>query len=201
MFRAYVLEVVTCTVSLQYMYIIMQLNLFSSNRYPIPLISKIPKPKPVCMPRSPQLAEGYVSQIQLYLKPIQTATEALNWTINTGTKKEKTLLPVATNHDKAVENYTNALKPIKALFVAWLNRSIVYGLSLGCGTLWSEVEPEAKKPATKKPKKWLAVAASDMGHSSFCSEAVCELSHASRYVYFTSLVMWPPPVTWCCTYS
>ncbi|CAE7852795.1 unnamed protein product [Symbiodinium microadriaticum] len=73
-------------------------------------------PDPTKRKVSPQLAEGYVSQIRLYQQPIETATEALDWKMISGSKDEATLEPLVRVLDKAIENYASALRPIKALF-------------------------------------------------------------------------------------
>lgn len=108
------------------------------------------------MPRSPQLADGYVSQIQLYRKPMEAATEALDWKMISGSKDEATLDPLCKSLDKAIENLGTALRPIKALFAAWINLCtcvilVVWSVGL-CEVIRSrpEVEPDTKKPAKKQ---------------------------------------------------
>ncbi|CAE7355079.1 unnamed protein product, partial [Symbiodinium necroappetens] len=68
----------------------------------------------VCTPS--QLADGYISQIQHYRTPVDAAIEALDWKMISGFKDEATLDPLAKKLDKAIEDYNNALKPVKALF-------------------------------------------------------------------------------------
>lgn len=64
------------------------------------------------------MASGYISQIRLYQAPMEAATEALDWRLVEGAKDEAALLPLVQTLEKAVESYTNAVRPIKALFAA-----------------------------------------------------------------------------------
>ncbi|CAE7392729.1 Rrbp1 [Symbiodinium sp. CCMP2592] len=73
---------------------------------------------------SGDLAKGYISQIHLYQSPMEKATEALDWKLVEGVKDEATLAPLVTTLDTAVENYGNAIRPIKALFVAQLHNCL-----------------------------------------------------------------------------
>ncbi|CAE7783923.1 F5, partial [Symbiodinium necroappetens] len=68
--------------------------------------------------KSETLASGYISQIRLYQAPMEAATEALDWRLVEGAKDEAALLPLVQTLEKAVESYTNAVRPIKALFAA-----------------------------------------------------------------------------------
>ncbi|CAE7780220.1 unnamed protein product [Symbiodinium sp. CCMP2592] len=73
-------------------------------------------PEPALRKMSSQLSEGYISQIQLYRKPMEDATETLDWKVISGAKDAATLEPLVKALDKAIEDYNNALKPIKGLF-------------------------------------------------------------------------------------
>ncbi|CAE7919828.1 F5, partial [Symbiodinium necroappetens] len=70
----------------------------------------------VLLALSKQLAEGYVSQLKHYQGPIEAATDALDMKLIEGCKDEKSLQPLMTVLDTAVENYTTAVRPIRALF-------------------------------------------------------------------------------------
>ena len=70
---------------------------------------------PVPKPRSKQLAEGCLSQIQLYQTPVEAATDALDMKLVQGAKDETSLQPLMTGLEKAMEDFSNALRPIRAL--------------------------------------------------------------------------------------
>ena len=67
-------------------------------------------------PRSKQLGDGYLSQIKLYQAPVEAATDALDMKLVQGAKDEASLQPLMTQLEKAMEDFANALRPIRALF-------------------------------------------------------------------------------------
>ncbi|CAE7699681.1 F5 [Symbiodinium sp. CCMP2592] len=68
--------------------------------------------------KSEALAQGYISQINLYKDPLEKATEALDWKLVEGTKDEASLAPLVTSLEAAVESYASAVRPIKGLLVS-----------------------------------------------------------------------------------
>lgn len=80
-------------------------------------------------PRSKELADGYLSQIQLYRTPVEAATDALDMKLVQGAKDETSLQPLMNSLDKAMEEFGNAMRPIRTLLETMLAVSLIKTLN------------------------------------------------------------------------
>ena len=67
------------------------------------------------------MAEGYLSQIDFHIVPVQEKTDALDMKCVEGVKEEAQLKPLVDDVSKAIDNYGVAIKAIKTLYVSWRN--------------------------------------------------------------------------------
>ncbi|CAE7662995.1 unnamed protein product, partial [Symbiodinium sp. CCMP2456] len=74
---------------------------------------------------SAKMIDGYLSQIDFHMAPVQNATEALDMKCVEGSKDEKTLKPMMETLQSAIDDYTAAIKAIKTLYASWCTASYV----------------------------------------------------------------------------
>ncbi|OLP73239.1 hypothetical protein AK812_SmicGene47597 [Symbiodinium microadriaticum] len=81
--------------------------------------------KPTEVRKASQLmAEGYMSQIDFHIAPVQQKTDALDMKCVEGIKDEAVLKPFVDDLSKAIDSYGIAIKAIKTLYVSWWNDSL-----------------------------------------------------------------------------
>ncbi|CAE7797161.1 fhaB [Symbiodinium sp. CCMP2456] len=75
----------------------------------------------LCWEKSQLMAEGYISQIDFHISPVQEKTDALDMKCVEGAKEEAQLKPLVDDLGKAIDNYGVAIKAIKTLYASWRN--------------------------------------------------------------------------------